>query len=372
MRNSSRPESGDVMRVLICTVVHHVSDARIFRRQIGALREASIDVTVIAPFASSDLADPHLQHMAIPRAVGRHRFASWRAARARISAMAAHVDALLIHDPELLIVIPWRELRRMNVRVIWDVHEDLGAALAVKTYIPAPLRQLLVPAVHLVERLAERRATLFLAEVAYSQRFRKVHTKVLNLPLVPEVKPTGVRKRQAIYVGSITRERGLDTMLAMADSLAAHGVGLRLIGEVPNTDDRERVREALNVSWDGPLPNADAMHEVEASMVGLALLQDLPNYRHSMPTKILEYMASGTAVVATPLPLSREVLGSDGVVLSGFDDPVEAVHAVVALCDDDTRRERITENAYLHVRDFYNWNIAKHSFVAAVRAAANR
>ena len=38
------------MRVLICTVVHHPADARIYHRQIRALLEAGHQVTYIAPF----------------------------------------------------------------------------------------------------------------------------------------------------------------------------------------------------------------------------------------------------------------------------------------------------------------------------------
>lgn len=358
------------MRVLVCTVVHHTTDARIFRREIGALRDAGIDVTVIAPWAAHELSDPAYQRYAIPRAVGRRRWAAWRAARARVSALAVSADVLLIHDPELLIVIPWRELRRLGVPVVWDVHEDLAAALAMKQYLPGPMRRVLVPLVHAIEHIAERMATLLLAERSYQARFRHPHAVVLNLPLVPSAMPEGERLRQAVYVGSITRARGLDPMLAMASQLAEHGISLRLIGECPSAADADRIRATPNVQWEGALPNDEAMQVVEASMVGLALLADQPNYRHSMPTKILEYMASGTAVVATPLPLSREVLGDDGIVLDSFEDASAAAHAVIRLCDDGQLRASMARSAFLRVRQDYDWNTAKHTFVDAILAAA--
>lgn len=354
------------MRVLVCTVVHHTTDARIFRREIGALRDAGIGVTAIAPWPATDVSDPEYQRIAVPRAVGRHRFAAWRAARARIAALAVTADVLLIHDPELLAVIPWRELRRCRVRVVWDVHEDLPAALAVKQYIPAPLRGVLVPVVRRIERMAERRAALLLAEVAYQERFVRTHACVLNLPLVPAAMPSGERIRRAIYVGSITRARGLETMLRMAPLLAAHGIELLLIGEAPSERDRHAIASTPNVVWTGTMPNADAMREVERSMVGLALLGDLPNYHHSMPTKVLEYMASGTAVVATPLPLSQQVLGDDGVLLQDFEDAEAAADAVVALCNDDARRVAMTRSAFERVQRDYDWNSAKHEFLRAL------
>ncbi len=362
------------MRVLVCTVVHHTTDARVFRREIGALLEAGIDVTSIAPWPEDDRGgDAHHRHLPVPRAVGRRRLPAWRAARARIAAEAVDADLLLIHDPELLVVVPWRELRRLHVPVVWDVHEDLAAALAVKAYLPALVRRLLVPVVHAVEHMAERRATLLLAETAYAARFRRSHGVVLNLPPVAASLPAGRRLRQAVYVGSITRARGLDAMLAMAPTLAAQGIALRLIGEAPSAADRERIAATPGVRWEGAMPNAEALREVAASMVGLALLDDLPNYRHSMPTKILEYMANGCAVVTTPLPLARDVVGEDGVVLPSFEHVADAAaRAVIALCADDDGREAMVRRAFTRVQRDYNWSVAGADFVAQLRAVAGQ
>ena len=357
------------MRVLVCTVVHHSTDARIFRSEIGALLDAGIAVTAIAPWPADVESTPDYRKFPIPRAVGRKRIAALRAARARIRELASDHDVMIVHDPELLVVLPWSDLRRSRTRVVWDVHEDLAAALAMKSYLPRILRTLLVPMVRLLERWVEDRAALLLAESAYQQRFRRQHPVVLNLPLVPQQQPSAQRKRQAIYVGSITRARGLDLMLAMAPWLQQAGVELRLIGEAPDADDAARISACPNVVWNGAVPNADAMQEVEASMVGLALLADQPNYRHSMPTKILEYMSSGTPVVATPLPLSQLVIGSDGVLLPSFDVAAQvAASEVIRLCDDVDRRERLATAAYRRVQSDFNWHAAKHDFVDAIRA----
>ncbi len=355
------------MRVLICTVVHHTTDARIFRREIGALLDAGVGVTAIAPWPSGTESSDEYRKVAIPRAVGRSRVAALRAARARIRTLAPEHEVLVVHDPELLVVLPWRDLARAGTRVVWDVHEDLAAALSMKSYLPAFVRSVLVPFVHAVERRVERRAVLLLAESAYQQRFRKPHAVVLNLPVVGDAQPTGPRVRQAIYVGSITRARGLDTMLAMAPLLAAADIRLRLIGEAPDPSDADRIRACAHVEWDGALPNADAMREIESSMVGLALLADQPNYRHSMPTKILEYMAGGTPVVSTPLPLSQLVIGTDGVVLRDFDrSPQEVADAVIRLCDDADTRERFARVGFARVHDHYNWHHAQHDFIRAL------
>src|SRR5271166_6699041 len=129
------------MRVVVCTIVHHPADARIYHRQIRALLDAGHEVTYIAPVDSVDFhperTRPSLQLMAVPRARGRRRTGAIRAARSALSRHAADADLLLIHDPELLLALP---ARRRRPPVIWDVHEDTAAALSTKPWLPRLLR----------------------------------------------------------------------------------------------------------------------------------------------------------------------------------------------------------------------------------------
>ena len=85
------------------------------------------------------------------------------------------------------------------------------------------------------------------------------------------------------------------------------------------------------------------------------------------PMKILEYMAGGTPVVSTPLPLSQLVIGTDGVVLRDFDrSPQEVADAVIRLCDDADTRERFARVGFARVHDHYNWHHAQHDFIRAL------
>ena len=80
----------------------------------------------------------------------------------------AGADLLLVHDPELLLVLP---PRRHRPPTVWDVHEDTAAALTTKSWLPAWLRAVAAGGVHVAEHLAERRLHLLLAEHGYNDRF---------------------------------------------------------------------------------------------------------------------------------------------------------------------------------------------------------
>jgi len=98
------------VRVVVCTIVHHPSDARIYHRQIRALLEAGHQVTYIAPVVaekfSAERTGPEAQVIGVPRAVGRNRLGALRAARRELARQADSADLLLIHDPELLLALP--------------------------------------------------------------------------------------------------------------------------------------------------------------------------------------------------------------------------------------------------------------------------
>src|ERR1700735_843798 len=137
------------VRVVVCTIVHHPADARIYYRQIRALLEAGHQVIYIAPAEeenfSPERTGPQLQIIAIPRAVGRRRLGALRAARRELARQSAGGDVLLAHDPALLLALP---PRRKRPPTVWDVHEDTAAALGTKAWLPRPLRPAAAAAAH--------------------------------------------------------------------------------------------------------------------------------------------------------------------------------------------------------------------------------
>ena len=71
----------------------------------------------------------------------------------------------------------------------------------------------------------------------------------------------------------------------------------------------------------------------------MSLLHDEPNYAHSRPTKIMEYMAHGLPVVSTPNAASAELLTRYGCgLVVPFGDVEAAATALLDLRNDRPRR----------------------------------
>mgnify|MGYP001321892503 CR=1 FL=1 len=376
------------MRVVVCTVVHHPADARIFYREIQAILDAGHDVTYIAPHgepaapvrdedqgqgqgqgqADSERGRGSLRRVTIPRASGRRRVGALRAAKAAMAEQAAGADLLLVHDPELLLVLPPKDKRPPTV---WDVHEDTAAALTTKAWLPEWLRPVASGGVKKAEQLAERNLHLILAEHGYNARFAGEHPVVPNTTYVPEAAAPPSGPRRVVYVGWISPDRGSAEMVELGRLLKPHGIAVELIGQADAAARAHIEAGGDAVHWHGFVPNADALRLVEGALAGLSLLRDEENFRHSMPTKVAEYMGRGVPVVTTPLPLAVELVeAADGGFVVPFNDPRAAADAVLKLDADPDLRVKMGLRAHEYARANLAWPPHAAAFVAQLETWA--
>lgn len=367
------------MRILVITVVHIPLDARIHHRQVRALVAAGIEVTYAAPFTATGT-DPAalvegIRHVDLPRAHARKRLASLHAARALLRRDGRHHDVVLLHDPELVAAVIG--LRRRLPPVVLDVHEDLVGSITDRTWIPPALRPVAKAFGRALERWAEKRLHLLLAEEGYARRFRYPHPVIRNLPwLVDDTPPAGSEQR-VVHVGRLSIGRGLNELLEVGAALRrTGGPTLELVGAA-DREVEDRVHAAHqrgDVRWHGFLPSGRAQQRVAGSVAGLALLHDEPNYRVSRPTKLVEYLAAGVPIITTPLPMASELVAgsADGPVglLVPFEDAEAVVAAVRRLAADTALRTAMSERGRRLVRDQLSWDAESQRFVRTLRGWA--
>lgn len=369
-------EVGTPLRALVVTVVHHPQDSRIRHREISALLAAGWQVTYLAPFVAHGLEVPApaggLECHDLPRAAGRDRLTAARAARAAVRRLGPEHDVVVVHDPELLPATAGLGLEHL----VWDVHEDPAGALAVKEWMPGPLRRPVAGAWRLAERLVERRHPLLLAEHAYADRFRGEHAVVPNAVVVPEEVPPAGGAR-LVHVGNLTLARGSEVMAEVARLAHAGSDGaitLEVVGPARDEGSRTAMEAAAAegvLVWHGFQPAERAMAMIDGALAGLSLLRDLPNYRGSMPTKVVEYLAHGVPAITTPLPLAREVVEeADAGVVVPFDDARAAADAALRLWRDPSGAAAMGARGRALVRERYDWAKGGAAFVDALTQIA--
>lgn len=367
MSNSSR-----ALRVLVMTVVHHPEDARIMHRQITSLLQRGHRVTFAAPYSGFGVTPRQtVDSIDLPRASGRRRGAAVRAARDVLRRERDQHDLVLLHDPELLLALPGRT---GSAPVVWDVHEDTANALGLKPWLPRAARPVTSAAVRLVESVAEKKVLLLLAEHGYAERFAMAHPVVPNEPWVPEtVEAPGTDR--VVHLGHLSAARGAAELLDVARLLRPHGITVELIGPADSAT-APMIRAAVRTGalrWTGFLPNEEALQRLSGALAGLCLLQNAPNYRHSMPTKVLEYMAYGVPVITSPLPLAAETVRRHrcGTVVP-FGNPESVARAVLRLREDSAARELAAKRGHDAAQRLHDWHISGQVFAELLESWAGK
>lgn len=296
-------------RLLVVTTVHQPDDARIRSKLIATLAsEWEVTYAARVPGPSDTGALTWL-----PLRGGRGR--RWLAAARQI--LSKRWDLVAIHDPELLPLGLFRSW--VGQPTLFDLHENVPAQIRHKSWLPSPIRPVIAWLALRLLRWAEATMTVTLAEDGYQRLFRADHPVIENY-LVLDGLPAPVPESAApflAYVGDITLHRG--AFLAV-EAAAGAGVGLVMVGRVAPAELAPKLlahARTLDVDLElvGPLPHAEAMERVKGARAGLSPLLDIPNYRNSLPTKILEYLALGLGVLASDLPGTRQVgEGAAGVV----------------------------------------------------------
>ena len=352
------------MRVVVCTIVHHPQDARILHRQIRALLDAGHEVSYIAPLRACGVtAWPTLTVADVPRAAGRRRVRAPRPARRELTRLSPGADLLIVHDPELLLVLP---LLGQRPPTVWDVHEDTVAALSTKAWLPGLIRPVMAAAVRGAERIAERRIHLILAEHGYAGRFRRRHPVVPNAIYVPDRPAPPGRGDRVIYIGHLSPDRGTSEMIEVGRLLKPHGIAVELVGPADAKARAELIQAQVAglVRWHGFVPNDLAVLMSEGALAGLSLLRDEPNFRHSLPTKVAEYMARAVPVITTPLPIAADLVERYGCgTVVPFGDPRAAADAVLQLAADPGLRARQGRRGHRGAAESLGWPRHARSFV---------
>ena len=297
--------------VLHLATTHAATDPRIVRKEATALAAAGHRVGVVLPAE----ADGHVGDVAVhavPRpASGRERVT--RTARQvvrRALAEAGPETVFQLHDADLLPHGIGLALR--GRRVVYDAHEDTPRQTLHQPWLPGPLRRPLAAAYAGLEALAGRLFDgVIAAEPAIAARYPEAKTVLVhNYPLEGELAPPAAapfaeREVAAAYVGSITRPRGVEEMVAAVEGLDGLGARLHLAGGFHPAELRAEVEGRPSVEVHGYLDRPAVAALLGRVRAGLVVLHPTPKYLEAYPTKLFEYMAAGLPFVASDFPALR-------------------------------------------------------------------
>lgn len=121
-----------------------------------------------------------------------------------------------------------------------------------------------------------------------------------------DITPFHERKNDLVYIGTLTASRNLKVMIdAVAMYINKYGtVTLNIYGSSHLKEENielERYVKDLNLEshiiFHGQVSREKVIEVLSKTKFALSLIQPLPIYRHSSPTKLMEYLAAGCYVI---------------------------------------------------------------------------
>ena len=177
--------------------------------------------------------------------------------------------------------------------------------------------------------------------VPSSVNLRELDSKAGPVDDAPAGAPT------VVYLGTLLRERQLD-FLVRAHALvvaALPGAQLKFVGSGWMPDDEQLLRReaerlglSRNVTITGWLPMPEAWQQVRNATLCVSPYLPVPILRSTSPTKLIEYMALGKAVVANDHPEQADVLRESGAgLICGWNEQEFAAATLELLLDPERR-----------------------------------
>lgn len=353
-------------RVVLLTSIRDFRDMRVFHKEGRSLARAGYAVTLIVPGTQDQPVDG-ISIQAVPRLKNRllrMTLTVWRVYR---KALRQQADVYHFHDSEL---IPAGLLLRLRGKtVIYGIDEDLPRDLQSKHYLPRWSRPVLGWIAEQIENAAcPRFSALVVATNAIGERFRPLNSRTLvvhNYPRFTEFvsssrAPSIQRGCSVVYMGSISRERGLGEMLQAMELLPEKlDARLKLAGQFAPPDAQRAMEQSPvrnRIDWLGLLNQAEMQELLATVSVGLALYHPEPNHVRAEPFKLFEYMAAGVPVIASDFPLWREIVKGTGCgLVVDPQNPAAIARAIEHVLTHPEEAEAMGRRGREAAAKHYNW-----------------
>jgi glycosyltransferase involved in cell wall biosynthesis len=349
-------------KVAQVTSVHPPMDNRIFHNQCQSLAKAGFDLQYIAP------KDPRFDPGSIPY-IPTPDF-NGRLSRLFLGNLFVFKQLLRmekqlihIHDPELF---PMGFIAKcLGNKVVIDIHEDLPTQIMAKAYLPKWTRPVLSILAKALYKFVDLYADGIVAATPYiAKLFKNPHVSVVqNFPNIEAFTansnpvPYNKRSIDLVYVGAITKERGIFEMLEVAEHIAKNR-GLRFLIAGPCTDDlRAHIEKFKFVEYRNWLDRSEISQVLANAKIGFVLLHPIENYLVSQPTKMYEYMAVKTPFIASDFKFWTKDSRLRGAGL--FVDPFDlngVIEKTTHLLDNPKEAEELGIEGYHSALKNFSWS----------------
>jgi glycosyltransferase involved in cell wall biosynthesis len=352
------------MKVCHLVSVHGRKDIRIFHKECRSLAAAGHEVTLIVADGKPDEVCDNVSIQSVKKFDSRIKRMIKAPPLIFKKALSVKADVYHFHNPELIPIA--LKLKRLGKKVIFDSQEDIEKQLLSKPYFNKFVGMIVSKIYYLYERYAVKKFDLILAATPFIRdKLKKIHPNVIdinNYPILGELNQPSInfteRENTIAFIGSIDEIRGTRQMIKALEYCKTD-IRLKLAGIFHSQTLRNQLikyngwKKVDEIGYVDRQSIKKILSEVRA---GIAVFLPVPNFIHSRPNKLFEYMSAGLPVIASNFPLWKSIIEDKkcGITVDP-EDPIAISKAIDWIINNPEEAQTMGKNGLNAVKALYNW-----------------
>ena len=358
--------------IIIASCGHYSDDERIYYKQINTLKKNTVPINYFTYNKSEiKIDDKYIKH---------HHFNSNKYSQSQYKKKLLQFIqnnnpmVLHIHDLELLPVARKIKLNNKNIKIIYDIHEDLVSMWDALSKYSGVIKKIINTILSKFELYHLQYIDYFiiankLADQKRYLNFGPVHL-IQNFPIKKSVcnQLDFTMPYKLIYHGQLDFNRGIITLIdAFNDLSKKYGqLKLKIIGEsrikeFENTI-KTKIQDSKNIELIGPIPHNDIWDILFESHIGIIPFHDIQTFNKNTPTKLFEFMQTNCGVISSHLPPIYEI-APDSISFSKPGDKKSLLNAIeFYLKNIDIYKQHVEHNQKL-IKEKFNWSNEKEKIL---------
>ena len=356
------------------TSAHRNNDGRIFYKECVSLANAGYDVYLVAQGQSCERNGVHIVGVGEN---AKSRFGRMLKTTRKVYQRALEIDADIyhIHDPELLLYA--KKLVLNGKHVIFDSHENYGAQILHKNYIPKFLRGITSQLYKIFEFSVLKYIDAIIVPCSFNGAniFEKIAKKTVyisNAPLLSQFydkyqESEEPKESCVCYVGGLSHSRGITHLVR-----AVHRANAKLIlaGKFSSRGyykDIQNMPESKCIDYKGYVNPNEVVDIYKQSSIGVCTILNIGQYNTGdcFATKVYEYMSMGLPVILTDKPYARKILEEYNFGICVQPDNIEEITSAIRyLLDNPDVAMQMGQNGRRAILEKFNWEIEEKKLIA--------
>lgn len=353
-------------KIAVFTTVHKVYDARIYHKEIKALKK-DYNIFYYNPYIENKFQDEkNIFFVKLKRRNNRFFRIIFSPLDAFLQLIKTEMEIYHFHDPELLVTGIF--LKIFGKKVIYDSHENNYGLIMEKTYIkPFPLKFLIAKSV----RLFELFSSYFFDGVIVARPDLKKFYKNKNILVFRNFPDIDIKiennkikkvteKPIIVYSGGLTYIRGILQLIDAVELLDGK-VELHLLGEWQDKglkEDCEKRKGYRFTKYLGNFPYGEHFKYIKNSDIGIIPFLPARNHMTTLPNKPFEYFLCKVPVLMSNFPYWKSTFKN----LAIFFDPLSPNNIkdiILYILENKDISNKLVENAFNKLQTEFNWNKEK-------------